>query len=203
MAVIVNSKWCGGSVAQFVNDSWVLDLTRPTPAVLTVAETACGNKVLHCIAPKLASKAQLMHLVAWRCPDPLEELTTGTASALVWQRDRPTNRPTDHAPRSATTGRIYVRSTAMRPSINIRLIRAPACRRTSCPRLCLRAKYKYSNSSCVVEHDEWNVYVFSSFYSARNARIASALLATAIPSVCPSVCPSVRHTPVLCQNGGT
>jgi len=45
------------------------------------------------------------------------------------------------------------------------------------------------------------------FYSARNARIASAVLATAIPSVCPSVClsvrPSVRHTPVLCQNDGT
>jgi len=40
------------------------------------------------------------------------------------------------------------------------------------------------------------------FYSARNARIASAVLATAIPSVCPSVCPSVRHTPVLCQNDG-
>ena len=32
------------------------------------------------------------------------------------------------------------------------------------------------------------------FYSARNARIASAVLATAIPSVCLSV----RHTPVLC-----
>ena len=30
------------------------------------------------------------------------------------------------------------------------------------------------------------------FYSARNARIASAVLATAIPSVCPSVCLSVR-----------
>jgi len=36
-------------------------------------------------------------------------------------------------------------------------------------------------------------------YSARNDRIASAVLATAIPSVCLSV----RHTPVLCQNGGT
>jgi len=32
------------------------------------------------------------------------------------------------------------------------------------------------------------------FYSARNARIASAVLA---------VCLSVCHTPVLCQNGGT
>ena len=42
-----------------------------------------------------------------------------------------------------------------------------------------------------------------SFYSARNARIASAVLATAIPSLCPSVRPSVRHTPVLCQNDGT
>jgi len=32
----------------------------------------------------------------------------------------------------------------------------------------------------------------TSFYSARNARIASAVLATAIPSVRPSVCLSVR-----------
>ena len=38
------------------------------------------------------------------------------------------------------------------------------------------------------------------FYSARNARIASAVLATAIPSVCLSVRLSVCHTPVLCQN---
>jgi len=49
--------------------------------------------------------------------------------------------------------------------------------------------------------------VSSNFYSARNAGIASAVLATAIPSVCLSVClsvsPSVRHTPVLCQNDGT
>jgi len=37
------------------------------------------------------------------------------------------------------------------------------------------------------------------FYSARNAGIASAVLATAIPSVRLSV----RHTPVLCQNDGT
>ena len=41
------------------------------------------------------------------------------------------------------------------------------------------------------------------FYSARNARIASVVLATAIPSVRLSVCLSVRHTPVLCQNDGT
>jgi len=40
-------------------------------------------------------------------------------------------------------------------------------------------------------------------YSARNAGIASAVLATAIPSVRLSIRPSVRHTPVLCQNGGT
>ena len=37
------------------------------------------------------------------------------------------------------------------------------------------------------------------FTARRNARIASAVLATAIPSVCPSVC----HTPVLCQNNST
>ena len=36
------------------------------------------------------------------------------------------------------------------------------------------------------------VRIESNFYSARNARIASAVLATAIPSVRLSVCPSVR-----------
>ena len=41
------------------------------------------------------------------------------------------------------------------------------------------------------------------FTARRNARISSAVLATAIPSVCLSVCPSVCHTPVLCQNDGT
>jgi len=45
------------------------------------------------------------------------------------------------------------------------------------------------------------------FTAHSNARIASAVLATSIPSVCPSVHPSVRpsvrHTPVLCQNNGT
>ena len=50
-------------------------------------------------------------------------------------------------------------------------------------------------------------FASASFYSARSARIASAVLATAIPSVRPSVRLSVRlsvrHTPVLCQNGGT
>ena len=34
--------------------------------------------------------------------------------------------------------------------------------------------------------------VHHAFYSARNARIASAVLATAIPSVRPSVCLSIR-----------
>ena len=42
-------------------------------------------------------------------------------------------------------------------------------------------------------------YILFPFYSARNARIASAVLATALPSVRPSV----RHMPVLCQNDGT
>jgi len=37
----------------------------------------------------------------------------------------------------------------------------------------------------------------------RNARIASAVLATAIPSICPSVRPSVCHKRVLCQNNCT
>jgi len=36
------------------------------------------------------------------------------------------------------------------------------------------------------------------FTARRNARIASAVLATAIPSVCLSL----RHAPVLCQNDG-
>ena len=45
------------------------------------------------------------------------------------------------------------------------------------------------------------------FTARRNARIASAVLAIAIPSACLSVRlsvrPSVCHTPVLCQNDGT
>jgi len=40
---------------------------------------------------------------------------------------------------------------------------------------------------------------FFFFTARRSARIASAVLAIAIPSVCPSVC----YTPVLCQNDGT
>ena len=43
-------------------------------------------------------------------------------------------------------------------------------------------------------------YHMNPFITAcHNARIASAVLATAIPSVRPSV----RHTPVLCQNDST
>jgi len=38
--------------------------------------------------------------------------------SLVWQTDQPTDRPTDHATRSVRIGRIYVRSTAMRPNNN-------------------------------------------------------------------------------------
>ena len=69
-------------------------------------------------------------------------------------------------------------------------------------------KYKTAKISSVTSRA---VDIIHSFYSARNARIASAVLAIAIQSVClsvclsvrPSVCPSVRHTPILCQNGGT
>jgi len=35
--------------------------------------------------------------------------------SLVWQTDRQTDQPSDHATRSVTIGRIYVGSTAMRP----------------------------------------------------------------------------------------
>jgi len=38
-------------------------------------------------------------------------------AGLTSVTDRPTDRPTDHATRSVTIGRIYVRSTAMRPVI--------------------------------------------------------------------------------------
>jgi len=51
------------------------------------------------------------------------------------------------------------------------------------------------------------LWLLSSVFTARsNARIASAVLATAILPVCLSVRPSVRlfvwYTPVLCQNDG-
>jgi len=48
---------------------------------------------------------------------------------------------------------------------------------------------------------EFLLSVIELLFTAR--RFASAVLATAIPSVCPSVCPSVRHTLVLCQNDST
>jgi len=54
--------------------------------------------------------------------------------------------------------------------------------------------HSFDNFWCVLK---------TALYSARNARIASTVLATAIPSVHLSVCLSVRHTPVLCQNDGT
>ena len=40
----------------------------------------------------------------------------------------------------------------------------------------------------------FSVLIFNGFYSARNARIASAVFATAIPSVRLSVCLSVKTT---------
>ena len=42
----------------------------------------------------------------------------GLTSVTDRQTDQPTDRPTDHATRSVRIGRIYVRSTAMRPNNN-------------------------------------------------------------------------------------
>ena len=44
---------------------------------------------------------------------------------------------------------------------------------------------------CACRYLVWNN--FEIFTACRNARIASAVLATAIPSVCPSICLSVRR----------
>ena len=44
------------------------------------------------------------------------------------------------------------------------------------------------------------IHLYYVFIARRNARIASAVLAMAIPSIHLSVCLSVCHTPVLCQN---
>jgi len=68
----------------------------------------------------------------------------------------------------------------------------------------------HDNAVCFIRHvklpcEEMSFFTFLMFfYSARSAHIASAILATAIPSVCLSVRPSVRPsvTPVLCQNDG-
>jgi len=40
---------------------------------------------------------------------------------------------------------------------------------------------------------DWKIGNVTAIFTARNARIASAVLATAIPSVCMSVCPSVTR----------
>jgi len=56
---------------------------------------------------------------------------------------------------------------------------------------------------CVDVASSRNVIFLCDFFTARrNARIASAVLAMAIPSVLPSVRLSVRHMLVLCQNDG-
>ena len=47
VAVIVSSKWCGSSIAQFVNDTGVLGILL----LLTLSKTACANKMADCIAP--------------------------------------------------------------------------------------------------------------------------------------------------------
>jgi len=69
---------------------------------------------------------------------------------------------------------------------------------------------KGGKGPCAQTHDIFKdciTHTLCFIYSARNARIASAVLATAMPSdrlsVRPSFCPSVRHTPVLCQTDGT
>jgi len=41
MVAIDSSKWRRSSVAQFVNDSWVVDLTRPTTTVNTGENSVC------------------------------------------------------------------------------------------------------------------------------------------------------------------
>jgi len=61
--------------------------------------------------------------------------------------------------------------------------------------LVLLELYYLSEKVFLPVHD---VHKLIDFYSARNARIASAVLATAIPSVCPSVSPSVRPS-VTCR----
>ena len=69
---------------------------------------------------------------------------------------------------------------------------------------------RYNGTSCIVRglelrvigivNSEKALHFADVITARRNARIANAVLATAIPSVCLSVCLSVRHTPVLCQN---
>jgi len=77
--------------------------------------------------------------------------------------------------------------------------------------VCSRCLWALYVSVCVRENGCLRVYIAILMYvnwiwifaARRNARIASAILATAIPSVRPSVRPSVCHTPVLCQNDCT
>jgi len=61
-------------------------------------------------------------------------------------------------------------------------------------RMTVDPKIKYR--SCNNDNAPFRDDLLSIFTVCRNARIASAVLATAIPSICLSVC----HTPVLCQN---
>ena len=60
----------------------------------------------------------------------------------------------------------------------------------------VRPKTRFGRVSSFTAFNRWRHNLFT---ARRNARIASAVLAIAIPSVRPSV----RHKPVLCQNDGT
>ena len=64
-------------------------------------------------------------MVPWAqpSPQPKQHLLQGS---LVWQTDRQIDRPTEHATRSVTIGRIYVHSTAMRPNNNKGLCLLPS-----------------------------------------------------------------------------
>ena len=65
----------------------VLDLTSLL-LLLTLAKTACANKVADSIAPFMktfASRMPLTYLVAWLCSDPQEELRTRTESAFRYE----------------------------------------------------------------------------------------------------------------------
>ena len=63
----------------------------------------------------------------------------------------------------------------------------------------MRVWLENAHFTTVFESFEDKTKTSAVFTARRNARIASAVLAIAIPSVCPSVC----HTPVLRQNDGT
>jgi len=87
---------------------YTLQWDAPSPSKLPLLMGGSGPHLIHGSLGPTKSSTQT---ASWSVQPFLQ-------GSLVWQTDRQRDRPTEHATRSVTIGRIYVRSTAMQPNNN-------------------------------------------------------------------------------------